>query len=160
MVLRLARENPRWGYQRIAGELHRLGITVSATTARKILRHAGFGPAVERPGLSWRAFLRAQAKSMLAVDSFTVETVSLQRLYVLFFIELASRRVHLAGCTTNPTGALVAQQAATASSHATSRPSSQARASRPSRHPSAHRERTRSLSASSAPSAPNASTGY
>jgi putative transposase len=111
LVLRLARENPRWGYQRIVGELHGLGITVSATTVRKILRQAGLGPAGERAGLSWRAFLRAQAKSMLAVDFFTVETVSLQRVYVLFFIELASRRVHLAGCTANPTGAWVNQQA-------------------------------------------------
>jgi transposase InsO family protein len=111
LVLRLARENPRWGYQRIVGELHGLGITVSATTVRKILRLAGLGPAGERAGLSWRAFLRAQAKSMLAVDFFSVETVSLQRLYVLFFIELASRRVHLAGCTANPTGDWVTQQA-------------------------------------------------
>jgi putative transposase len=111
LVLRLARENPRWGYQRIAGELHGLGITVSATTVRKILRQAGLGPSGERAGLSWRSFLRAQAKSMIAVDFFTVETVSLQRLYVLFFIELANRRVHLAGCTANPTGVWVTQQA-------------------------------------------------
>jgi len=110
-VLRLARENPRWGYQRIVGELHGLGISVSATTVRKILRQAGLGPAGERAGLSWRAFLRAQATSMLAVDFFTVETVSLQRVYVLFFVELASRRVHLAGCTANPTGVWVSQQA-------------------------------------------------
>jgi putative transposase len=110
-VLRLARENPRWGYQRIAGELNGLGIAVSATTIAKILRQAGLGPAGERSGPSWRAFLRAQASSMLAVDFFTVETISLQRLYVLFFIELRSRRVHLAGCTANPTGAWVAQQA-------------------------------------------------
>jgi hypothetical protein len=111
LVLRLARENPRWGYQRIAGELNGLGIAVSATTVAKILRQAGLGPAGERSGLSWRAFLRAQAASMLAVDFFTVETISLQRLYVLFFIELGSRRVHLAGCTANPTGAWVTQQA-------------------------------------------------
>jgi putative transposase len=111
LVLRLARENPRWGYQRIAGEISRLGLTVSATTVRKILREAGIGPAGERGGLSWRAFLRAQAQSILAVDFFTVETISLQRLYVLFFIELGNRRVHLAGCTANPTGAWVTQQA-------------------------------------------------
>jgi putative transposase len=111
LVLRLARENPRWGYQRIAGELNGLGIAVSATTVAKILRKAGLGPAGRRSGLSWRAFLRAQASSMLAVDFFTVETISLQRLYVLFFIELGSRRVHLAGCTANPTGAWVTQQA-------------------------------------------------
>ncbi len=102
LVLRLARENPRWGYQRIAGEINGLGLTVSATTVRKILREAGIGPAGSRGGLSWRAFLRQQAQSMLAVDFFTVETISLQRLYVLFFIELGSRRVHLAGCTANP----------------------------------------------------------
>jgi putative transposase len=111
LVVRLARENPRWGYQRIVGELHGLGLTVSTTTVRKILQQAGLGPAGERAGLSWRAFLRAQAKSMIAVDFFTVETVSLQRLYVLFFVELASQRVHLAGCTTNTTGVWVTQQA-------------------------------------------------
>ena len=99
------------GYQRIAGELNGLGIAVSATTVAKILRQAGLGPVGERSGLSWRAFLRAQASSMLAVDFFTVETISLQRLYVLFFIELDSRRVHLAGSAANPTGAWVTQQA-------------------------------------------------
>ena len=86
LVLRLARENPRWGYQRIVGELHGLGLAVSATTVRKILRQAGLGPVGERAGLSWRAFLRAQAESMLAVDFFTVETLRLRRLYVLFFV--------------------------------------------------------------------------
>ncbi len=111
LVLRLARENPRWGYQRIVGELNGLGLAVSATTVKKILGQAGLGPVGSRCGLSWRAFLRAQAQSMLAVDFFTVETISLQRLYVLFFIELGSRRVHLAGCTANPTGAWVTQQA-------------------------------------------------
>ncbi len=84
---------------------------MSATTVRKILREAGIGPAGERSAVSWRAFLRQQAQSMLAVDFFTVETISLQRLYVLFFIELGSRRVHLAGCTTNPSGVWVTQQA-------------------------------------------------
>jgi hypothetical protein len=76
------------GYQRIAGELNGLGITVSATTVRKLLRETGLGPAGERAGLSWRAFLRAQAQSVIAADFFTVETVRLKRLYVLFFIEL------------------------------------------------------------------------
>jgi putative transposase len=111
LVLRLARENPRWGYQRIAGELRGLGLTVSATTVRKLLGQAGLGPVGERAGMSWRGFLRTQAQSMLAVDFFTVETIWLQRLYVLFFIELGSRRVHLAGCTANPNGAWVTQQA-------------------------------------------------
>jgi putative transposase len=84
-VLRLARENPRRGYQRIVGELNGLGIAVSATTVKKILRQAGLGPAGSRGRLSWRAFLRTQAQSMLAADFFTVETIALQRLYVLFF---------------------------------------------------------------------------
>jgi transposase InsO family protein len=111
LVLRLARENPRWGYQRIVGEVNGVGLKVSATTVRKILREAGIGPAGERFGVSWRAFLRQQAQSMLAVDFFTVETIGLQRLYVLFFIELGSRRVHITGCTANPTGDWVTQQA-------------------------------------------------
>ncbi len=111
LVLRLARENPRWGYQRIAGELRGLGLTVSASTVRNLLRRAGVGPTGERVGLSWREFLRAQAQSTLAVDFFTIETIRLQRLYVLFFIELGSRRVHLAGCTPKPDGAWVTQQA-------------------------------------------------
>jgi len=111
LVLRLARENPRWGYQRIVGELQGLGIKVSATAVREILKASGLSPARERAGLTWRAFLRAQAHSMLAVDFFTVETIRLQRLYVLFFIELSSRRVHLGGCTANPSGGWVTQQA-------------------------------------------------
>jgi transposase len=86
LVLRLARENPRWGYQRIAGEINGLGLKVSATTVRKILRQAGIGPAGERGGLSWRAFLRAQAESMLAVDFLTVETISLQRVGCIYWI--------------------------------------------------------------------------
>jgi putative transposase len=111
LVVRLARENPRWGNQRIVGELHGLGYSVSASLLRNLLRHADLGPAGERGGLPWREFLRAQAQSMLAVDFFTVETICLQRLYVLFYIELRSRRVHLAGCTPNPDGAWVSQQA-------------------------------------------------
>jgi hypothetical protein len=78
LVLRLARENPRRGYQRIVGELTGLGVAVSATTVKKILRESGLGPAGSRSGLSWRAFLRAHAKSMLAVDFFTVETIALR----------------------------------------------------------------------------------
>ena len=101
----------RWGYQRIAGELRGLGLTVSASTVRNLLAAAGLGPAGKRAGLSWREFLRAQAQSMLAVDFFTVETIWLRRLYVLFYIELGTRRVHFADCTPNPDSAWVTQQA-------------------------------------------------
>jgi len=180
LVLRLARENPRWGYQRIAGEPNGLGISVSATTVRKILRQAGLGPAGERSGLSWRAFPRAQAASMLAVDFFTVETISLKRLYVLFSIELGSRRVHVVGCTANPTGSWVAQQARQFAWTLQDRRSSvrflirdrdskftrafdavlQAKASRSSRHQCERRRRTPSPSASFALSVASASTGY
>jgi putative transposase len=111
LVLRLARENPRWGYPRITGELLKLGVRVSPSTVRRLLLAAGLTPAPRRSGPSWREFLRQQAASMLACDFFTVETITLRRYYVLFFIELASRRVHFAGCTTNPSGAWVTQQA-------------------------------------------------
>ena len=110
-MLRLARENPRWGYQRIAGELKKLGLRVSPSTVRRLLAHAGLGPAPRRSGPSWREFLRAQAASIVACDFFTVDTALLRRYYVLFFIELQTRRVHLAGATTNPDGRWVAQQA-------------------------------------------------
>jgi transposase InsO family protein len=110
LVLRLARENPRWGYQRIVGELKGLGVAVSATTVRTWLRESGLGPAGTRPSSTWREFIRTHRHNLLAVDFFTVETVWLQRLYVLFFIELGTRRVHFAGCTPNPSGPWVAQQ--------------------------------------------------
>lgn len=99
------------GYQRIVGELKGLGMPVSATTVRAWLRVAGLGPTGRRRGMTWREFVRTQRHSLVAVDFFTVETIWLQRLYVLFFIELGSRRVHLAGCTPNPSGSWVTQQA-------------------------------------------------
>jgi putative transposase len=88
LVLRLARENPRWGYKRIVGELAGVGVRVSATTVAKILRQSGV--AGGRAQLSWRAFLRAHADSIIACDFFTVETLWLGRLYVIFFLELSS----------------------------------------------------------------------
>jgi putative transposase len=111
LVLRFARENPGWGYPRIAGELLKLGLHVSPSTVRRILLANQLGPAPRRSGPSWRQFLRQQAASILACDFFTVETLSLRRFYVLFFIEVESRRVHFAGCTANPSGAWVTQQA-------------------------------------------------
>jgi putative transposase len=111
LILRLARENPRWGYQRIQGELAKLGLRLSATAIRTLLGRHGLGPAPRRGGVSWRVFLRQQAAGILACDFFTVETVWLKTLYVLFFIELGSRRVHVSGCTAKPDAAWVTQQA-------------------------------------------------
>jgi putative transposase len=103
LILRLARENPDWGYQRIAGELKRLGLAVSPTTVRKVLSSAGVPPASERARQSWRSFLRQQAASTLACDFFTVETLALQRIYVLF-ISLATRKWSSSPAQPSPTG--------------------------------------------------------
>jgi putative transposase len=86
LVLRLARENPRWGHRRIGGELAKLGFGVSPSTIRRLLARAGLGPAPRRSGPGWREFLRAQAASIVACDFFTVESVLLRRYYVFFFI--------------------------------------------------------------------------
>jgi hypothetical protein len=95
LIVPLTRENPRWGYVRIVGKLKSLRVTVSATMVKKVLRQEQPGPAGTRKGPSWREFLHAQA-------NFTVATVWLQRLHVLFFIEIASRRVYLVACTAHP----------------------------------------------------------
>jgi putative transposase len=110
LVLRLARDNPRRGYLRIVGECRKLGVRISATSVRSILRRHRLGPAPRRGGPTWTQFLRAQAAGALACDFFTVETIGLTRLYVLFVIEL-ERRVHLAGITAHPTGEWITQSA-------------------------------------------------
>jgi putative transposase len=112
LVIRLANENADWGYDRIEGELLKLGYTIDSTTVKNVLKQAGIVPAPERRKRSnWRAFLRHYQQQMLACDFFTIETATLQTLYVLFFIELGTRQVHLAGCTRHPNAAWVTQQA-------------------------------------------------
>jgi transposase InsO family protein len=111
LVVRLARENPGWGYRRIQGELVGVGIKLAASTVWTILKEAGIAPAPKRLETSWSEFLRQQAATILECDFITVDTLFLRRFYVLFFVELATRRVHLAGITTNPDGRWVTQQA-------------------------------------------------
>jgi putative transposase len=111
LILRLARENPRWGYPRIVGELAKLAISVSPSTVRRVLLCAGLKPAPRRDGPTWREFLHAQAAGILACDFLYVDTILLRRIYVLFFIEIDTRRVHLAGISQHPSGRWVAQQA-------------------------------------------------
>jgi hypothetical protein len=111
LILRLARENPRWGYQRLRGELLKLGHAVSATAIRTVLRRYHVPPAPRRAGLAWAGFLRAHAAGLVACDFFAVETVRLEVLYVLFFLHVQTRRVFVAGSTARPTAAWVAQQA-------------------------------------------------
>jgi len=110
LIVRLGRENRTWGCVRIQGELRKLGIRVGATSVRRVLRRHGQGPA-PRGGPTWTEFLRAQAKGILATDFFSVGTVLLKRLYVLFAIEHVSRRAHLLGVTDHPGDAFVTQVA-------------------------------------------------
>jgi putative transposase len=112
-IVQLARENPRWGADRIHGELLKLGFRVGATTVRNVLRRHGIAPSPQRKqhSSSWRKLFKHYKEQILACDFFTVETIWLQTVYVLFFIEIATRRIHLAGCTQHPTSAWVTQQA-------------------------------------------------
>ena len=111
LILRLARENPRWGYLRIVGELKKLGVTVSKTSVATVLRRHGLPPAPRREGPTWTQFLSAQARGIVATDFFRVGTVLFRRYYVLIVIEVQSRVVHVLGATTNPNGPWITQVA-------------------------------------------------
>ena len=111
LAVRLARENPLWGYRRIHGELAKLGVTVASSSVWQILHAAGIDPAPRRTGPIWRQFLHAQAAGIVAVDFLHVDTVLLKRIYVLVFIEHGTRRMHIGGVTASPTGEWTVQQA-------------------------------------------------
>lgn len=113
LILQMAQENPRWGYKRISGELLKLGHPIDPITVRNVLRRHRVPPAPQRSygGLSWRRFLHHYRDQLIACDFFTVETLRLHTVYVLFFIEVGTRRVHLAGCSAHPTSTWFTQQA-------------------------------------------------
>jgi transposase InsO family protein len=111
LVIRIARENPTWGHRRVQGELVRLGHPIAASAVWQILHDAGIGPASRRAGPTWKQFLTAQARGIIAADFVHVDTVALRRVYALIVIEHGTRRAHLAGVTAHPDGAWTAQAA-------------------------------------------------
>jgi putative transposase len=111
LVIRMATDNPTWGHRRVQGELVRLGHPIAASTVWQILHAAGIDPGPRRTGPTWKQFLTAQARGILAVDFVHVDTVLLRRLYALIVIEHGTRRVHLAGITAHPDGAWTTQAA-------------------------------------------------
>jgi hypothetical protein len=111
LVIRIATDNPTWGHRRVQGELVKLGHRIASSTVWQILHGAGIDPAPRRTGPTWKQFLTAQARGILAVDFVHVDTVLLRRIYALIVIEHGTRRVHLAGITANPDGAWITQAA-------------------------------------------------
>ena len=109
LVIGMATDNPSWGHRRVQGELVRLGHPIAASTVWQILHGAGIDPAPRRNGPTWKQFLTAQARGILAADFVHVDTVVLRRIYAL--IEHGTRHVHLAGITTNPDGGWTTQAA-------------------------------------------------
>ena len=111
LVIRMATDNPAWGHRRVQGELVKLGHPIAASTVWQILHDAGIGPAPRRTGPTWKQFLAAQARGIIAADFVHVDTVLLRRLYALIIIEHGTRHVHLAGITAHPDGAWTTQAA-------------------------------------------------
>ncbi len=111
LVLRLAKENPEWGYRRIHGELAGLGVNVAASSVWEILRTNGIDPAARRTGPTWPQFLRSQAEAILACDFFSVDLLDGTQAYVLTVIGHATRRIRILGVTLHPTGEWTTQQA-------------------------------------------------
>jgi putative transposase len=111
LVIRMATDNPTWGHRRVQGELVKLGHPIAASTVWQILHAAGIDPAPRRTGPTWRQFLTAQARGIVAADFVHVDTVLLRRIYALIVIEHSTRRAHLAGITVNPAGAWTTQAA-------------------------------------------------